>query len=67
MTDGTDVVLVELMLALDLRRWRLFLNARLMRLVVVTEPEVSVSLELVELESSEELDDPFNISCRTPG
>ena len=59
--DGTEAVRTELIL--DLRRRRLR-KARLMRFVVVTEPDVSVSLD--ELEESEE-DDESSTSARIPG
>lgn len=62
MTDGNEGVME---LTLDLRRLRV-LKARLMRLVVVWDPEVSVSLLLDELLSSEELDESIK-SCKIPG
>ena len=62
--DGREGALTEL--TLDLRRLR-FLNARLMRLVVVTEPDVSVLLDESVSELSDELDELWRISARIPG
>ena len=62
--EGKDCVSFEL--ALDLRRLR-HLRTRFMRFAVVCESEdPSESLELEELEDSEELDE-FSISANTPG
>ena len=62
--DGTEGVPTLLALALDLRRLRLII--RLKRLVVVTEPEVSVSELLDELVSLEDDEEP-SMSAKTPG
>jgi len=62
--DGSDGVSLELVL--DLRRIRC-LNARRIRLAVVTEPEVvSVSLSSESVDELEELDESMR-SWRRPG